>query len=62
MMDDPGCMDGRLISFKPQRLPDDSHRKSLKNLRALYRSQFHEIRTHTKLKERYSSACDMAMT
>ena len=29
MMDDPGCIRGRFISWKPVRGPEDSKRKSL---------------------------------
>src|SRR3954447_7690697 len=32
MIDDPGCWGGRLISLRPHRGPDDSHRRSLQIL------------------------------
>src|SRR6476620_706494 len=32
MIDEPGCIGGRLISFNPQRGPDESQRRSLQIL------------------------------
>ena len=35
MIDEPGCVAGRLISCSPQRGPDDSSRRSLPTLASL---------------------------
>ena len=35
MIDEPGCLAGRLISRRPQRGPDDSSRRSLQTFESL---------------------------
>ncbi len=40
MIDEPGCILGRLISFRPVRGPEDSRRKSLQILEILVALRF----------------------
>ena len=40
IMEDPGCILGRLISLKPVLGPDESSRKSLQILESLTESRF----------------------
>src|SRR5205809_7224762 len=40
MIDEPGCIGGRLISLRPQRGPDDSHRRSLQILETCTAARF----------------------
>lgn len=40
MIDEPGCIGGRLISFSPVRGPDESRRRSLQIFDSLTASRF----------------------